>query len=277
MKIGKAAPSKIVVYILVLIVMGFFLFPVIWAVITSVSPPIESIARPPHWIPQNPTLDNWIRVFNDQIIVTAFTNSLIIVIASVSLNLLLGVLGAYAFARFKFRGRRQFLLLVFGAQMLPVIVFAIPWMIIMISLNLIDTQLGLILLYATLFSPFIVWILESFFEGLPAEVQESAMLDGASNMQILFRIVVPLAAPGIATATMYSFILGWCEFFTPLVLTRTKARTLTVAIGTYIGHHAPEYVHVVTVAVLAFIPVLILAFALQKYFIQGLMKGAIKG
>lgn len=262
--------------------------PFLWMVISSISPQYELVARPPHWIPDNPTFDRYrALIFGPQPgqnlplaadrFVQALASSLIVSTSTTILCLIAGTLAAYPFARMKIPGGSYFLLAILAIQMLPVIVIIIPLYLLMQRLDLIDTYRGLILLYAGFLLPTVIWIMYGYLQTLPRELEDAAMIDGCSRFGAIIRVILPLSGPGLVAVGAFAFLSAWNEFFMALIFTTANTKTITVTVTEFSTQFGIDFGLMATGGVIGSIPPLILALLLQRYLVQGLTSGAVKG
>jgi len=267
--------KKLVLYILIGILLVFFLFPVYWIVTMSLKTRIQAISIPPVWF-FKPMLSNYVKVITESAFPRNFLNSLIISLATVLLSVLLGTPAAYALSRYHFRRKGDLLFWILSTRFAPPIAVIIPFFLLFRDLKMLDSHLTLIIVYLTFNLSFIIWLMRGFFIEVPQELEEAALVDGTTDLGAFVRIAFPLAAPGIVASTILSFLFSWNEFFFALILTRKFAQTLPVAISGYIGFMGIEWENMSAAAVMASIPILILAMIVQKYLVRGLTLGAIK-
>jgi multiple sugar transport system permease protein len=264
------------------------LAPFVWMVISSISPQVELTKRPPHWIPEEPTLRRYrALIFGaaegqsmpvaTERFVSALVNSLLVSSATTLVCIAAGSAAAYALVRLPVPGKQHFLVGMLGAQMLPIIVIIIPLYLLMQAVRLMDTRQGLILLYSGFMLPTVIWIMYSYFQTIPAELEEAAMIDGCSRVGTLLRIVMPLSGPGIVAVAAFTFLSSWNEFFIALIITASRAKTITVIVTEFATQFGIDYGLMTTGGVIGSIPPLILALVLQRYIVQGLTAGAMKG
>lgn len=204
-------------------------------------------------------------------------NSLIVAVGTVILGLLVSVTAAYAFSRFRFRGRRVLMLQFLLVNMFPVVLLILPLFIMMRWLGILDTHLALILANATVAIPFAVWMLTSYINAIPRSLDEAAMIDGCSRLSALRRVVLPLALPGIISTGIYIFITAWNEYLYALTLTGRNVRTVTVAIQTLIGEFQIEWGLLAAGGIIGALPVVLLFLVVQRRLVGGLTQGAVKG
>ena len=278
----------ILFYAFVLVLVFAVLAPFVWMVISSISPQVELTERPPHWIPEEPTLRRFralifgpgqgqsIPVATERF-VSALVNSLLISSTTTLICIAAGSAAAYALVRLPVPGKQHFLVGMLGAQMLPIVVIIIPLYLLMQAAQLVDTRQGLVLLYSGFMLPTVIWIMHSYFQTIPAELEEAAMIDGCSRAGTLLRIVMPLSGPGIVAVAAFTFLSSWNEFFIALIITASRAKTITVIVTEFATQFGIDYGLMTTAGVIGSIPPLILAFLLQRYIVQGLTAGAMKG
>jgi multiple sugar transport system permease protein len=206
-----------------------------------------------------------------------FLNSLIVSSGTTVLSLAVGCLAAYSLARFRFRAKRYMLLSILFVRMVPAVVLVIPIYTLWRSLGLLDTQQGLILAYLSFNLPFVIWMMRGFFVDIPVEIEEAALIDGCSRLSALVRVILPLAAPGIAATSIFALLLGWNEFLFAVLLTADRAKTLTPAILNYVTDRAILWGNLYAAASIVLLPVLVFSLAVQKHLARGLTGGAVKG
>lgn len=274
--------KRVILYLLILVVLFFMLAPFIWTVISSVSTNAELLSIPVHLIPENPTLERYIRIFtSDDRQVAVFKrgiiNSFIVATGVTVVCLTIGTFAGYAFARLRFSKKnttQQFFLF---TNMLPPIVIIISLFFIFSKLKLIDSVFSLILLYSSFIVPFIIWMMRAYFMAIPKDIEEAAMIDGCSRIGALFKIVLPLSIPGLVANGILAFLMSWEEFFFALILTTNKAKTITVAIAEFTEKQYVNYGMMATGGVLGAIPPVLITLIFGKYIIKGLTSGAVKG
>jgi multiple sugar transport system permease protein len=260
---------------IVALVMVFFMFPIVWLFMTSFKTPLDVFAIPPK-IVFSPTVENYIEVFRLHNFFSYYKNTVIIAVCSTTLSMVLGTLGAYALSRFNFKGKGMVAGWILGSRFAPPIAIVLPIFIIVKNLRLLDTYYPLILLYMFSNLAFVVWMMRSFFDDVPVEIDEAARVDGCSMMGILWRVVLPLARGGLATTTIFCIILCWNEFLWALLLTYGNATTLPVTMNSFIMESGIAWGQMAAASALVTVPLLIFAVLIQKQFIRGLTFGAIK-
>jgi ABC-type glycerol-3-phosphate transport system permease component len=268
------ALSQVTLWIWVLLAM----VPLVWMVTTSIKPEGYAQTIPPTWQFQ-PTLQHYVDVLRGAA-VTPFgpllLHSLIVAVGSTALALVLGLFAAYALARLRFKGKRFLAMWILSTIMFPPVVAVIPIFIMAGRLQLIDRYLTLIVPYAAFNLPLVIWVLRSSIRQIPEEIEDAALVDGASRMEIITRIVLPLAAPGIATAGILSMLLAWNEFLFALTLTRSQVKTAPVGISEFTGMFGTQWGSLSAAATTIVAPVVIMALLLRRHLIEGLTLGAVK-
>lgn len=275
MKIKKKL-GRIVLYFLVLVIIVVTLAPYLWLVISSFSTKIELLTRKIFLIPHQFTLANYKDLMSKDFIPAA-TNSIIVTTSVVVISVIIGVLASYAYSRFRFRGRTPLLNLSLFTQMIPPIALIIPMYIIFKALNMVNHRSTLIIIYLSLVLPYLIWIMKSYVDVTPKDLEEAAMIDGCSKLRSFFYVVLPIIATGLAATVIFSFIITWNEFFYAFSLTKTlDAKTLPVLIYDFNSKFGANYVMSATAGVIASLPPVLVALFFQKYIITGLSAGAVK-
>ncbi len=251
-------------------------FPVLWVVLTSIKPRTDIFTNPPTLL-FLPTLDHYEEALNARGIVDSIRNSLIVTVTSTVLALLVAVPAAYAFARLRFRFKTHLSFYTLFMQMVPPIGLLIPYFFALNRLRLLDSYLGLIVIYLTFTLPFSVWIMITYFQDVPAELEEAAAVDGASRFGAFARIVLPQVGGGIAVTAIFAFINAWTEFLYAVVLTGTNTQTATVAIFGFLGASESRWGSFTATGTMIMAPVVIVALVAQKQIVRGLSLGGVKG
>jgi ABC-type glycerol-3-phosphate transport system permease component len=272
------AGHPLVVWAAVSAVLAFALLPFAWMAVSSIKPLQELYTVPPRWLPASPTMANYVEVLTRSNVPRYFLNSVVIAIGSTTVALALAVFASYGFARFQFGGRRAGQAFVLVAQLLPTAAIIVPLFITLRTLGLVNTYLGLILVYTILTLPLAVWMLTSYFRAIPVELDEAALADGASRLGILFRITLPLSVPGIVSVVVYSFVTTWNEFIFALVFAQdSRVKTLPIGLAEFTSEFNTDWGAVMAASVVMTLPVIALFLALQRLFVGGLTAGALKG
>ena len=270
--------KKIITYVLLLLVIFIAIFPAIWMLSTSIKPVTELYDNPPEIIPDGPTLANYANVLSRSVMLQSFGNSVVITAAVVVLTLLLTSLAGYGLARYTFRGSKTLSLAFLFGQMVPSVVLVIPLYFMFNKFGLLDTKFGLIIADLSMTLPMGIVMLTSFFKTVPEELEEAAMIDGTTELEALFRVVMPIAKPGLISVAIYTLIHAWEEFLFALNLTLSASqRTLPIAISTFAGEFTVDWGATMAASTVVALPVLAIFLLCNKYFIQGLSDGAVKG
>lgn len=256
----------------------FSLFPIYWTINTSLKQADKIVHYPPSFSPNPATVDHYSAVLSRSSIPHNLVNTLVLAGFTITLVLLLGIPGGYAVARYRFRGRNLLLFFLLSTVMIPGVVTLIPQYLMAVSLGLQGTWLVLVLVFSAWQLPLVVWVLKSFFERIPSELEESARLDGCSRIGALRRVVLPLTWPGVAASAILVFIWVWNEFIISLTLTTSDAtRPLTVGLYFFIGETGIRWGPLTAGAVIVLAPAIVFFLLLQRHFVEGLTAGATKG
>lgn len=271
----------------VVILLVWSLGPVYWALATSLTPTPDLMSQPIHFFPQTLTLDHYAKLAgfgmdssNDVTVGLQFRrallNSILTSLGATVVSVLFAALAGYAFARLEFPGKRTLFLLLVATIAIPGYTVLIPLYRIMIGLHLVDTFLGVTLIYVSAYTPLALWLMRSIFQSLPIAIEEAARIDGASRLYILFRILLPLSAPGLVAASILTFLGAWGQFMVPLVFSPTRTKPLTVLIPEFATKNFIDYGLTNAGGSIAMIvPILIVLF-LNRYLVSGLTAGSVK-
>jgi multiple sugar transport system permease protein len=253
-------------------------FPILWILLTSLKTEAELTRRPITWLPADPTWTNYVRAFADQPLLLFVLNSFIVALLATALSILVAGLAAYALARLNVRGRNLILGALVAVSTFPLITLMVPLFQIMRGLGLLNTYLALILPYAVLNLPVCTLVLVSFFESIPKDLENAAMIDGCTRLGALWRIVVPLAAPGVFTAAILAFVNAWDEFLLALSFMSSQGmRTVAVGITLYQGEFAFPWPLISAALIVALVPIAVLIVTFQEKVVSGLTQGGLKG
>ncbi len=271
--------KKVIFYLALLAFVFSALFPYSWILSTSFKNFSEIFTIPIRVIPKHFTLENFGAVIYGQMhFGQKFINSLIVTLATTVVSLMISTPCAYALARFRMRGRRILLKTILVSQMIPIAVLLIPLYMVIVKIRLMNTFTSLVMANLTFSVPFVVWVLYGFFGRLPIEVEESALIDGASRFQTLTRVVIPSAAPGLAAAAAFTFISAWQEYMFALTFIDSQRKfTLPIALTSFIGQYGTQWGNLMAASLLVTLPVIVLFFGIQKLMVKGLTAGAVKG
>jgi multiple sugar transport system permease protein len=269
---------NLAIYLPLTLAIIFVFIPIYWTLNTSLKVPYQVVSFPPKWIPIPFSLESYVQIFTESVLPRNYLNSLILVAGTMVLVLAIGVPAGYAAARYDFRGKNAVLFLLMMTVMVPGIVTLIPQYFLAVQLGLHDTYLLLILIFGAWQVPTVLWIMRGFFQNIPRELDESALVDGCSRIGAFLRIVLPLSVPGIAAAAIIVFVWVWNEFIIALNLTASNAtRPLTVGIYFFVGETGIQWGGMSAGAIVALLPVIIFFILLQRRFVEGLTAGAVKG
>jgi len=277
MKLNKRKTArKTLVYIGIITAAILSIFPIFYLFLTSLKPPQMTFSIPPVWI-FKPTLQNYQEVIEGGDFVKYLFNSLTVGVSTVLISMILGIFAAFGFARFKFRSNFMMRMSALIPQSLPPIIILLPIFVLFFSLKLVDTKLALVIPYLTFTMPLSMWMMIGFFEEVPVELEEAAMIDGCSRLRAMLTIELPIAVPGLAATAVISFIYCWNEFLYAVILTGRDARTLPVMITSFMTNKAILWGRIAAAGSLVLLPVLVFALIFQRYLIRGLAFGSVKG
>lgn len=287
-------PSNIILLLVIIGTIFFALFPIYWAVTMSFKPADEWVTTVIHWWPWKPTIDNYLPLFfpRETLIdwgvikgwqhafpetaMKSITNSIILGISGTIISMFIGTTAAYSMSRYRAGGNAMpYLFLTF--RMLPPIAIMIPIFVWFATLGMIDTHHGMTLLYALFPVPFVIWLMRSFFDEIPKEIDEAALLDGCTPAGTFIKVILPLVRAGLAVTALFIFILNWSDLPVALVMTRIDAKTIPVQIGLYSTESGFLYGVMAALGMIAIIPTLIFGLLIQRYLVRGFTFGAVKG
>lgn len=275
---------RVLTYVVLFVALFVIMFPLYWMVNTSLKERQMLFVLPPEWVPQRPTINAYRTVLfaggpADALnFLTYFRNSLIVSSLTVLVCIFLATLSGYAFSRLRLRRKRTLLTGLMICQMFPLPMLLISYYIIFRRFGLLNTYSGLVLSYTSFALPFCIWMLKGFFDRIPRELEEAALIDGCSRLQALRRVILPLSLPGILAVGVFSFLVAWDEFIFALTLmARDEMRTLPPGIIlSFVGQFAIRWEDMMAASVIITVPVVVAFLILQRYLIQGLTAGAIK-
>jgi ABC-type glycerol-3-phosphate transport system permease component len=261
-----------------LLLVVFIGFPLLWMLVSSFKPAEQLFVSPPRLLPSTLTLDWYRNVMLQSDAPTYFRNSLVIGAATTAICLSIGTLAAYGVTRFEFPGKRVFLIGALLSYVFPAIVLFVPIYMIINSLGLIDTLAGVVIAHTILTFPFALWMLRSFFIAIPREIDEAAWVDGASYFMTFVAIILPLALPGVFSVGVFVFVLSWNEYlFAGVLITSGSLKTIPVGISEFITSFDVRWGEIMAMGALATMPVIALFLSVQRFFLRGVIAGAIKG
>jgi multiple sugar transport system permease protein len=252
-------------------------FPFVFALSTALRPRSELFRFPPAWLPQDWAWSNFVDVWSAVPLMRYVGNSLLVSLLATALNVALAVPAAYALARLDFPGKALVRQLLLVTQMFSPVVLLIGLFRFMSHLQLVDTPLSLIVTYAALSLAFSVWFLAGYFDSVPVEIEEAALMDGCNRFTALIRVVLPMSMPGVVAAVVFAFIWAWNEFMIALTfITTPDRRTLPLGIYSFLGQYTVEWQFLMAAALIACVPVLVLFLLIEKHLVRGLTAGAVK-
>lgn len=297
------AGKKLLLFVSSLVFVIYVLAPICWLVSSSFQSEAEITSVPPHWLPQQPTLENFEAIFaaREKVVtyenrkqgdsatggyipstasnlLPSMKNSLIVAIAVVILNLLVSVPAAYALAKIRFIGRQASIYFMLTTRVIPDIALVVPFFLFVKKLGLLDNMLSLIITYLAITVPFSIFILTNYFESLPDELDKAARVDGCSRFQTLMLVFLPLALPSLVAVVLFTFLTSWNEFLLALMFTQTPAaQTMPIVVASFTSDFTISFSFINAAGVLAIIPPVIIAVLFERYIVSGLTAGAVKG
>ena len=260
----------------VLAILALALLPFAWMILTSVKPTPELAEWPIRYLPREATLDHYRQLLQRTSFAGNLLDSLIVATGAALLGLGVSIPAAYAFSRFRFRGRRALMTGFLTVNMFPIVLLIIPLFLVMRAFGLLDTYLGVVLGHSTFAIPFAIWMLTSYFSTVPVELDEAATIDGATRLEAIRHVILPLVMPGVVTAGIYIFITSWNEYLFALMLSGQNVRTVTVALQLFIGEFTIQWGLLTAGGTLIAIPVTVLFLLVQRRLVGGLTAGAVK-
>jgi multiple sugar transport system permease protein len=262
-------------YIVAIALTLFFIFPVYWLFIISFKTPDEIFAFPPVWYPESIQFANYRVLFKDGDAETVW-NSLILAGVSTVIAMVLGTICAYSLVRFK-TGGENLAVWIISQRMMPPIAIAFPIFLLYVFFGWVDSFHGLIILYTAFSLPYVIWMMRGYIEDLPLELEESALVDGCTRWEVLWKVVFPMVRSGLFATAVFTFVFAWNDFLFALVLTRTEVVTYTVQVTHYFGGQSNFWAKIAAMSVLGTIPVFFAVATLQRYLVRGISMGAVKG
>ncbi|WP_417374427.1 carbohydrate ABC transporter permease [Glutamicibacter protophormiae] len=269
--------TRTIIWVALLCAIVLYAFPFVYMLFTSFKIPIETNAIPPKILPSVWTVDNYVTALQTDGVVASFINSVVTAIISTLLSLVLAVPAAYAVTRYRTRLGRVFILLALVMRMVPAIVIGTPLISMFHNLGMSDTSIALAIAQTTISLPLSIWLMASFFESVPTELEEAARVDGCSRLGSLWRVILPVTKGGIAVTAIFAFLASWNDFIFALLLTAVRAVTTPVTIANFQSQFGLDWGTMTALAVLYSIPVILLTIALQRHIVAGLTLGSVKG
>lgn len=270
--------GRIGIYVSAILIGLFAVGPILWMFLTALKPNPEIFTSTPVFVPSQVLWQRFVAVVTGDFGLHLI-NSVIVSFGTVSLSVIAAAMAGWVLARFRIPFKRYLLILILGAQMFPFVVLLIPLFIVMRQLGLLGTHSGLILAYLSFTTPLVVWILRGFFMSIPVDVEEVAMVDGATRAQAFRKIILPMALPGIAAASVFGFISAWNEFLFALSFNRNnpEMHTLPVSLQQFIGRDTTDWGMIMAASVIFTVPVIVFFLLTHKHMMRGMVVGAVKG
>jgi multiple sugar transport system permease protein len=270
--------EKSLIYSVIAVYLFITVAPLVWVLSTSFKPNQEAISFPPKFLPDHPTLENYFFVLTDSKLVLSLINSLIVSVGSTALSVTVSALGGYAFARYDFKGKNLLMSTILALFMIPVVINIIPLYIMLANVGLLNSLVALVLTFQILIIPLNIFLLKNYFESLPKELEEAALIDGCSKLGALIRVTIPMSLPGFLIAAILSFRFSWNEFVLPVVIAnKPDSMIFQVALYQFISLYRIDWGYLTAGINIAIIPVVVLMLIFQKKMIRGLTLGAVRG
>ncbi|WP_223691031.1 carbohydrate ABC transporter permease [Leifsonia poae] len=269
--------SRVVLWLILIAVVVLYGFPFLYMLFTSFKTPLETIAVPPKLLPSVWTVDNYVSALTRSGVIPSFINSIVTAVLSTAISLVLAIPAAYAVTRFRTRTGRAFIVAALVARMVPPIVVGVPMITLFRNLGISDTSFALAIAHTTISLPLSIWLMSSFFEAVPAELEEAAKIDGTSRLGALWRVVIPVTSGGVAVTAIFAFLASWNEFLFALLLTAVRSQTTPIVIANFQTQFGLDWGSMTALAVVYSIPVILLTLLLQRHIVAGLTLGAVKG
>ncbi|GHC76498.1 carbohydrate ABC transporter permease [Limoniibacter endophyticus] len=274
----RTSLQSFLLYATVIIICGFLLFPVYWLLVTALSTSAELSSLPPTFWPEDAQWSTFAKVYNERPIGLWLLNSTLAAIGSVSLSMVVSVLAGYSLSRFSVRGGHSLGLFILTAKMLPATLLVIPLFGIFRQIGMIGSLWSLVIAHATLIIPFTTWMLKGYFDTIPRELEQAAMVDGCSPMSAMIRVILPISTPGLAATALYAFVLSWADYaYARTFLTNEQGSwTANLGITTMKGEYVTDWNEVSAAAVFIAAPIILIYLFLERYLVGGLTAGAEK-
>lgn len=275
MIVGRKGIKRTILYIILIVVFLFWAIPILWMVSSSFKNDVDSLSKVPK-ILFKPTLANYHDAFFTRGIVKNFVNSIVIAILSSCFGIIIGTPSAYAISRFNIKRKEDLYFWFLTTRIAPPILSALPFFLFSRFVGLYDSRAILVIVYTLMNLSWVVWMMRSFFDELPKEVDESAMVDGCTRVTVLFRIVLPLSKPGLIATSIFCLVISWNEYFFALILTSVKAQTLPAAITSFLTIHGLLWGQMCAIGTIVMLPILVFIFFTQRQLVRGLTMGSVK-
>ena len=277
---AKEAVFRGLAYFVIALALVLTLFPIYWLALNSFKRDLDIFAVPPVWFDFKPTPQHYYATFVERPFLTFALNSMIIAVATTIISLIFGTMAGYALARFPYTGRRRYQISfwILSTRMMPPIVTMIPLFLFFNYFSLLNTKTAVVVAYTAFNLPFATWMMKSYFQDLPVELEEAAIVDGDTRWGAFLHVALPLARPGLAATAVFSLIISWNEFLLALILTKTEqSLTLPIGIAGRVSQYTTYWGEISAAGFLASIPIMIFAFIVQRHLVRGLSFGAVKG
>ena len=269
--------SRTILWILLVAVVVLYGFPFGYMALTSFKAPLETIAVPPKLLPGDWTVTNYVSALSRDGVVASFVNSIVTAALSTLISLVLALPAAYAVVRYRTRTGRFFIIAALVTRMVPPIVIGVPMVRIFHDLGVSDTSIALAIAHTTISLPLSIWLMSSFFDAVPVELEDAARIDGCTRLGTLWRVVIPVTSGGVAVTAIFAFLASWNEFLFALLLTAVRAQTTPVVIANFQTQFGLDWGSMTALAVVYSVPVILLTLLLQRHIVAGLTLGAVKG
>jgi ABC-type glycerol-3-phosphate transport system permease component len=285
MKPGNPGSAKqeqwvdaLISYSLLVLSVVFALSPVVWILSTSLKTEAEALSLPVRWIPQSPTVAAYVEMWTLKPFGTYFLNSIAVSGVTALISTVLGALAGYGFSRFGFRGKTSLLAFFLATQMISGVLVIGPYFRLLAAVGLYNTLTGLVIAYVTICLPFAAWMSKGYFDSIPKEMDEAGLVDGASRFQIFSRIIMPIAVPGTVSTLLFGFLLAWQDLLWALCLISIdEKRTVTLGVAYTVGEFIIKWPMLTAASLIGSLPTIILYLFLQRFYVEGLARGAVKG
>ena len=266
--------GEVIRLVLVLIVALVMMIPIVWIALAAFKQHVDVYQLK---LLFRPTLENFALVFDSPYhLGRKLLNSTIVSLVTVAVAIPIATGAAYSFSRFRMRGERVMFVMILATQFVPAVVIVLPFFLLFRDLGILDTRLGLILVNLSIVTPFAIWMIKGFIDGIPRDTEEAALVDGSTRIQVIRNIVLPMAAPGLVAAAIFCFIISWNDFLFALILTTNKAVTLTVGLALFQAEEGDLWNLLAAAGIIIMVPMFVLALVIQKHFVQGMTMGAVR-
>jgi len=270
--------ERTLIFAVIAVYLFITLAPLMWVLSTSFKPNQEAITFPPKFLPETPTLDNYLFVLTEPKLVISLFNSLSVSLASTGLSVAVSALGGYAFARFEFKGKNLLMSTILGLFMIPLVINIIPLYIMLSNIGLLNSLIALVLTFQIIIIPLNIFLLKNYFQTIPRELEEAALIDGCSKIRAFWHVIVPISMPGFLIAAILSFRFSWNEFVLPIVLSnKPDVMLFQVALYQFISLYRIDWGFLTAGINIALIPIVVLMLFFQKRMIKGMTLGAVRG